>query len=67
MGLGLLLLPTLVFVCASGAAIARASDVDPTDAAAREKFFEQNVRPLLAESCYSCHSGAKQKGSQRRR
>ena len=61
----MLLLPTLVFVCASGAAIARASDVDPTDAAAREKFFEQNVRPLLAESCYSCHATKKQKGGLR--
>ncbi len=65
MGLGLLLLPTLVVVCASGAAIARAGDVDPTSAAAREKFFEQNVRPLLAESCYSCHATKKQKGGLR--
>ena len=34
-------------------------------AAAREKFFEQNVRPLLAEKCYSCHGTKKQKGGLR--
>ena len=28
----------------------------------QEKFFEQNVRPLLAENCYSCHGPKKQKG-----
>ena len=33
--------------------------------AAREQFFEQNVRPLLAANCYSCHSDKKQKGGLR--
>ncbi len=33
--------------------------------AAREHFFEQNVRPLLAENCYSCHGDKKQKGGLR--
>jgi uncharacterized protein DUF1549/uncharacterized protein DUF1553/cytochrome c len=33
--------------------------------AAREQFFEQNVRPLLAENCYSCHADKKQKGGLR--
>ena len=33
--------------------------------AAREQFFEQNVRPLLAEKCYSCHGDKKQKGGLR--
>jgi Protein of unknown function (DUF1549)/Protein of unknown function (DUF1553)/Planctomycete cytochrome C len=33
--------------------------------AAREHFFEQSVRPLLVESCYSCHASAKQKGGLR--
>ena len=37
----------------------------PDGAAAREKFFEQNVRPLLAERCYSCHATKKQKGGLR--
>ena len=31
----------------------------------REKFFEQNVRPLLVEKCYSCHAAKKQKGGLR--
>ena len=33
--------------------------------AARERFFEQRVRPLLVESCHSCHAAAKQKGGLR--
>jgi hypothetical protein len=32
---------------------------------ARLQFFEREVRPLLAEHCYSCHGPAKQKGSLR--
>ncbi len=31
----------------------------------REQYFEQKVRPLLAENCYSCHGGKKQKGGLR--
>jgi len=38
---------------------------DPAIQAAREQFFEQNVRPLLAENCYSCHGDKKQKGGLR--
>jgi hypothetical protein len=38
---------------------------DPQIRAGRERFFEQNVRPLLVESCYSCHSNSKQKGGLR--
>ncbi len=30
-----------------------------------EQYFEQKVRPLLAENCYSCHGGKKQKGGLR--
>jgi hypothetical protein len=33
--------------------------------AAREEFFEQKVRPLLAENCYACHGEKKQKGGLR--
>ena len=29
------------------------------------EFFERKVRPLLAEHCYSCHDGEKQKGKLR--
>ena len=63
--LGSLLVPVLVISCASGHMRARAGDIDTTSATAREKFFEQNVRPLLAEKCYSCHATKKQKGGLR--
>ena len=49
----------------TGAALAFRGETDPTRAAALEKFFEQNVRPLLAEKCYSCHGAKKQKGGLR--
>ncbi len=44
---------------------ARGGEPDSTAQAAREHFFEQNVRPLLAEKCYSCHGDKKQKGGLR--
>ncbi len=59
------LVPILVILCASGYIRALAGDVDTTSTTAREKFFEQNVRPLLAEKCYSCHATKKQKGGLR--
>jgi mono/diheme cytochrome c family protein len=45
----------------------RADDVQPDSQvqAAREAFFEQDVRPLLAKNCYSCHGEKKQKGGLR--
>ena len=42
-----------------------AGDADQKTQAAREQFFEQNVRPLLAQNCYSCHGDKKQKGGLR--
>ena len=33
--------------------VARAAD---TPSAAGVSYFEQHIRPLLAENCYSCHS-----------
>jgi Protein of unknown function (DUF1549)/Protein of unknown function (DUF1553)/Planctomycete cytochrome C len=42
-----------------------AGEADSATQAAREHFFEQNVRPLLAEKCYSCHGDKKQKGGLR--
>ena len=38
-----------------------AGEGDQTSDAVRERYFEQNVRPLLAENCYSCHGEKKQK------
>ena len=44
-----------------------AAEASPTSQAqaARDQFFEQSVRPLLAENCYSCHGDKKQKGGLR--
>src|SRR5262249_20084056 len=52
---------------ASRAVLSRAGEgtTDPKIQAAREQFFEQSVRPLLAENCYSCHGDQKQKGGLR--
>src|SRR5262249_5245929 len=52
---------------ASRAVLSRAGEgtTDPKIQAAREQFFEQSVRPLLAENCYSCHGDKKQKGGLR--
>jgi hypothetical protein len=44
---------------------ARGGEPDSNSQAAREHFFEQSVRPLLAENCYSCHGDKKQKGGLR--
>ena len=63
--LGLLMLPTFLISCALDRVHARAGGRDSTSASDREKFFEQNVRPLLAEKCYSCHGDKKQKGGLR--
>ena len=45
-----------------GVAPAHAADADPAKAGL--EFFEQHIRPLLAERCYKCHSSveAKSKG-----
>ncbi len=58
--------PILLF--ATIASMATAGEGTPADRAIqaeRERFFEQRVRPLLVESCYSCHSAVKQKGGLR--
>src|SRR5437867_10585970 len=57
---------TAVFACFSPLLIplgAPAAAPEPT----REqvKFFEEKVRPILAENCYKCHGSDKQKGSLR--
>ena len=52
-------------VCMIGSAGAFAGEPDQATEAAREQFFEQNVRPLLAQNCYSCHGEKKQKGGLR--
>ena len=58
-------LPTLAWFCSIGPAGAFSGEPDQAAEAVREKFFEQNVRPLLAQNCYSCHGEKKQKGGLR--
>ena len=42
---------------------ANSPSVAPREPSAEQaKFFEQKVRPLLAENCFSCHGEKKQKG-----
>jgi hypothetical protein len=43
--------------------VATASDSKPM--AEQLRFFEEKVRPLLAENCFKCHGAEKQKGSLR--
>lgn len=55
-----------VFLAASipvlGAEVKPAKDADPKLDPETVKFFEQHVRPLLAEKCFKCHSEKKQSG-----
>src|SRR3982750_1365210 len=37
----------------------------PEPTAEQIKFFEEKVRPILAENCYKCHGSEQQKGSLR--
>src|SRR5262245_29444506 len=45
------------------AALCWAAAPEPTREQVR--FFEEKVRPILAENCYKCHGSEKQKGSLR--
>jgi len=47
------------------ATTAPASDPEKTDDAAQFRFFEKNIRPLLAKNCYQCHGPEKHKGDLR--
>lgn len=59
------LLAPFVFVSVGfvsvGAAGAEETAIDPEHA----RFFESKIRPLLAEHCWKCHDGDKQKGGVR--
>lgn len=54
------LFPTLLIFCASVGLAA-----EPDSLRAAEKFFEAEVRPILANRCYECHGEKKQKGGLR--
>jgi hypothetical protein len=55
----------LAWLCTIGSAGPFSGEPDRAVEAAREKFFEQNIRPLLAQNCYACHGEKKQKGGLR--
>ena len=55
----------LAIACVTVPVSGHAGEPDANTQAAREHFFEQKVRPLLAENCYSCHDDKKQKGGLR--
>ena len=51
------LLPRLSLLLALGCAhFAFAAETAPEPTKAGLEFFEKNVRPILAEHCYKCHS-----------
>ena len=62
---GSIALIVLAIASVSGRVGAHGGESDSSTQTAREHFFEQNVRPLLAEKCYSCHGDKKQKGGLR--
>src|SRR5688572_16509030 len=54
-------LPTLIGLLVIGAGVRMsAAESAATDPAGIE-FFERQIRPLLAEACYSCHSSEAKK------
>ena len=62
---GLIVVIAVAIATVTGQVGAHGGESESTTQAAREHFFEQNVRPLLAEKCYSCHGDKKQKGGLR--
>ncbi|MDX1948420.1 MAG: DUF1549 domain-containing protein, partial [Pirellulaceae bacterium] len=52
----------VAWYCAASAS-ARAATPEPTPE--QVKYFEEKVRPILAENCYQCHGTDEQKGSLR--
>jgi Protein of unknown function (DUF1549)/Protein of unknown function (DUF1553)/Planctomycete cytochrome C len=65
LALAFVVLPTLAWLSVIESACAFSGEPDQAGEAVREKFFEQNVRPLLAQNCYACHGEKKQKGGLR--
>src|SRR2546430_1367153 len=53
----------LIAVITVAVEYARAATPEPTRD--QIKFFEEKVRPILAENCYKCHGSDKQKGNLR--
>src|SRR5262245_16942171 len=59
------LTPWLCVAVAFLAALAPANARTPEPSKDQIKFFEEKVRPILAENCYKCHGSESQKGSLR--
>jgi cytochrome c553 len=57
-------MPLIRLLSLIGLAALAAASVHAAEAGSGE-FFEQRVRPVLAEHCYGCHGPAKQKGGLR--
>src|SRR5690349_11144715 len=51
--------------CANAAAPESAPERAAEPAPEQIKFFEEKVRPILADNCYKCHGSENQKGSLR--
>ena len=56
MNVSLARLPLLAAVCCARLAVAADTGPEPTKEGL--EFFEKNVRPILSEHCYKCHSVA---------
>src|SRR3954462_13105106 len=56
-------LAVVLTACFLAPLAARAAAPEPSPD--QVKFFEEKVRPILAENCYKCHGSEKQKGSLR--
>ncbi|WP_165073897.1 PSD1 and planctomycete cytochrome C domain-containing protein [Paludisphaera rhizosphaerae] len=65
---GVGLIATLAVAVVSARAVAGEGEsdaADPRAQAERIRFFEQEIRPILATKCQSCHGAEKQKGGLR--
>ena len=62
---GLIAVIAVAVATATASIAVRGGEPDSSAQAAREHFFEQSVRPVLVENCYSCHGDKKQKGGLR--
>jgi hypothetical protein len=62
---GLIAVIAVAVATATASIAVRGGEPESSAQAAREHFFEQSVRPLLVDNCYSCHGDKKQKGGLR--
>ncbi|QDU25566.1 Planctomycete cytochrome C [Anatilimnocola aggregata] len=58
-------LSALLTLLVAGGVASRAKAADKSPTPEQLKFFEEKVRPVLAQNCYKCHGEEKQKGDLR--